>query len=151
MEHVMDAIKAYIKNHPEAFTAEATQDCPVVAPREKDILLGTVDLSRYENNIIVSIIGDTDDDEPISISDVDTDHSLTVTFLCRGYQSEILARQICRYAEAFRKLILADSTLDGEVDDSSTGQRRYYPDCGTVEDQMAAVEIDLSVSTILTI
>lgn len=151
MEAVMAAIKNYIANNPTAFTQLATEDCPMVAPRDIDIVLGTVDLSRYENNIVVSIIGDSSDDTYLSIGDLETEHQLTVTFLCRGYSPEVLAKQCCRYAEGFRRLIIADQTMESAVDASAVGERRYYPDCGAVEEQMSAAEISVSVSTIMTI
>lgn len=112
---------------------------------EKNIVLGVVDLSRYENNVIVSVIPDEEQDAEESFSGQGINLSFTITILCRGKKQENLIKQISEYAKQICSVFREDCTLGGLVDNSKLEKRKYYLDAGATTDQMVAVEIPMTI------
>ena len=119
------------------------------APAERDIICGIIDLSRYESNILISLL--PDDEEHASESDNDfidgQGYKLgaTVTVLCRGAEQEKLLERISDYCELICTSIDQDCSLNDRFTGSAIGIRKYYIDAGAVENQMTAVEIPLTL------
>lgn len=112
---------------------------------EKNIVLGVVDLSRYENNVIVSVIPDEEQDAEESFSGQGINLSFTITILCRGKKQENLIKQISEYTKQICNVFREDCTLGGLVDNSKLEKRKYYLDAGTTAEQMVAVEIPMTI------
>lgn len=112
---------------------------------EKNIVLGVVDLSRYENNIIVSVIPDEEQDAEESFSGQGINLSFTITILCRGKKQENLIKQISEYTKQICSVFRKDCTLGGLVDNSKLEKRKYYLDAGATAEQMVAVEIPMTI------
>lgn len=112
---------------------------------EKNIVLGVVDLSRYENNVIVSVIPDEEQDAEESFSGQGINLSFTITILCRGKKQENLIKQISEYTKQICNVFREDCTLGGLADNSKLEKRKYYLDAGATAEQMAAVEIPMTI------
>lgn len=112
---------------------------------EKNIVLGVVDLSRYENNVIVSVIPDEEQDAEESFNGQGINLSFTITILCRGKKQENLIKQISEYTKQICSVFREDCTLGGLVDNSKLEKRKYYLDAGATADQMVAVEIPMTI------
>lgn len=112
---------------------------------EKNIVLGVVDLSRYENNVIVSVIPDEEQDAEESFSGQGINLSFTITILCRGKKQENLIKQISEYTKQICSVFREDCTLCGLVDNSKLEKRKYYLDAGATAEQMVAVEIPMTI------
>lgn len=112
---------------------------------EKNIVLGVVDLSRYENNVIVSVIPDEEQDAEESFSGQGINLSFTITILCRGKKQENLIKQISEYTKQICNVFREDCTLGGLADNSKLEKRKYYLDAGATAEQMVAVEIPMTI------
>lgn len=112
---------------------------------EKNIVLGVVDLSRYENTVIVSVIPDEEQDAEESFNGQGINLSFTITILCRGKKQENLIKQISEYTKQICSVFRKDCTLGGLVDNSKLEKRKYYLDAGATTEQMAAVEIPMTI------
>lgn len=112
---------------------------------EKNIVLGVVDLSRYENNVIVSVIPDEEQDAEESFSGQGINLSFTITILCRGKKQENLIKQISEYTKQICNVFRKDCTLGGLADNSKLEKRKYYLDAGATAEQMVAVEIPMTI------
>lgn len=117
------------------------------APKEKNIVLGTVDLSRYESNLIISIIPETEEEsEQYNFNDGQgIQLEMTVTILCRGQSQEKLVETMSAYTDFILDEIRKDCTLGNIGEGSAIGTRKFYLDAGTVEKQMTASEITLTL------
>lgn len=112
---------------------------------EKNIVLGVVDLSRYENTVIVSVIPDEEQDAEESFNGQGINLSFTITILCRGKKQENLIKQISEYTKQICNVFRKDCTLGGLVDNSKLEKRKYYLDAGATAEQMVAVEIPMTI------
>lgn len=112
---------------------------------EKNIVLGVVDLSRYENNVIVSVIPDEEQDAEESFNGQGINLSFTITILCRGKKQENLIKQISEYTKQICDVFREDCTLGGLADNSKLEKRKYYLDAGATAEQMVAVEIPMTI------
>lgn len=148
MEEIFNYIKQFILSTVNgALSDYADDDTPMNAIESKNIVFGAVDLSRYSSKIICAILPEEEEDDESEIGAYKIGSDFTVSFLCSGYAQEVLVRQMCRYGAAFRRAVLDDVSLGGTVESSTIGRRDFFSDAGTVEKQMAAVEISLSVVT----
>lgn len=149
MEELLAILKAFIAGHGEYFTALSTEEVPMYALPESAIVLHPVDLGRYEQNQICVLLPETenDDEELLTNAYIRTATQFTVAFINRGYDAETLIKQSCRYAKGFCRMMIDNPTLGDSVVDYRIGQRTFYPDAGTVEDQLSAVEIVLTLYT----
>ena len=148
MEEIFSNIKQFILNTVNGYiTALADETTPMNAILEKNIVFGSVDLSRYDSKIICSVLPESQEENEEEIGSYKITSDFTVSFLCRGYQQDVLVRQMCRYGAAFRRAVLDDVSLGQTVEQSEIGRRDFFTDAGTVEKQMTAVEIGLTVET----
>ncbi len=148
MEAIFNYIKQFILSTVNGYLPEyADENTPMNAIEEKNIVFGAVDLSRYTDKIVCAIVPDSEDDEEAEIGADKENSDFTVSFLCRGYAQDVLVRQMCRYGAAFRRAVLDDVSLNGTVERAEIGRRNFFTDAGTVEKQMTAVEISLTVIT----
>lgn len=117
------------------------------APAEKNVALGKVDLTRYESPLVVSIIPETEENS--DQYDYNNGQALqlnvTVTYICRGAEKEKLIENMSKYSELVCDSINKECTLGGIVSGSGLGQRTFFTDAGTVEAQLTAVEIALTL------
>lgn len=149
MEELLIALKSFIIAHGEYFTELASEDVPMYAFTEGNVILHPVDLNRYEQDQICVLLPDLqdDDDETSTNAYLRTQSQFTVAFINRGYDAETLIKQSCRYLKGFMRMMMDNPTLGGLIEDYSFGQRTFYPDAGAVENQLSAVEITLTFLT----
>jgi len=118
-------------------------------PAERDIVCGIIDLSRYESNLLISLLPDDEDHASDSENDFIDGQGYklgaTITVLCRGADQETLLERISDYCDLICTSIDKDCSLDDNFTGSSIGTRKYYIDAGAVENQMTAVEIPLTL------
>lgn len=148
MEQIYNALKnEIVKTLPE-FLAEISDDkTPLPAIQEKNVVFGVVDVTRLSGKVTVAIIPNTQAEEEFDLDDYNQSSKFLVTFIITGDKYDVLVRQMCRYAAAFRKMILLDGSLDGEVFDTQIGERTFDVDAGTVSGTLTAVEIEITVFT----
>ena len=148
MEEIFTALKDLIVSKlPDYLTAMSTQDTPLPALTAKDVVFGSVDLLKYRQNVLCAILPESTEDTEGTISDSGQQSQFTVAFVCRGQQYEVLVRQMCRYASAFHKMIVENYSLNKKVQNTEMGNTQFFYDPGTVEKQLTACEIDLTVLT----
>ena len=148
MESVFKNIKNFLLEKVNPLL-EAEEDEEIKLPlfSEKYIVFGQVDLSRYQNKIIVSVIPEDQEEDEEGLDDYAQKSRFLITFLCSGDKQEKLVQKICRYSECFRIAVLSDALMNGTCDNAEIGKRKFYCDAGAVSGQMAAVEIELTVLT----
>ncbi len=149
METVYSNIKAFILSTLSDYLTDLQDDeTPLNAPTENEIIFGVADLTRYENKLLCVITPDYQEETDGTIGSVNMRTSCTVSFLCRGYKYEVLMRQMCRYAIAFRRAVQNDYTLAGGFQNSAIEKIDFFADAGTTEKQMTACEIALTVEQV---
>ena len=148
MEQIYSGLKQFVLSAPfECRLAELSdEDTPLSAPKEKDVVFGVADLSRYENPLLCVITPDAEEETDGAIGSVTMQTRVTVSFLCRGAQYPVLMRKMCRYAAAFRRAVQNDSTLAGLFEGAAFIKADFFPDAGTIEKQMTACEIELEIT-----
>jgi hypothetical protein len=148
MEEIFNHIKNFILSTVNGYISEmADEETPMNTVDEQFIVFGSVDLSRYDSKVVCSILPDSQEENEEEIGSYKITSGFTVTFLCKGYPQDVLVRQICRYGAAFRRAVLDDVSLGQTVERSEIGSREFFTDAGTVEKQVTAVEIGLTVET----
>lgn len=155
MEQIAEAIKKFILEDVNAELSGLTSEgvtLPQVA--EKNIVFGTVDLSRYEAAVVVSILPETQQPDEEFINGFSDRSVFTVTFLFQKEKYSLLVKRMFRYAKAFRMAQAKNPELSNMlgaaelgVEDSEITQIQFYPDTGAVEQQMTAFEISLATDT----
>lgn len=119
------------------------------APAERDIICGVIDLSRYESNILISLLPDEEDHATDSENDFIDGQGYklgaTVTVICRGAEQEKLLERISDYCELICTSLDNDCSMGDRFTGTGIGTRKYYLDAGAVENQMTAVEIPLTL------
>ena len=148
MEEIAEAIKSFILEDVNAELSGLESEgvtLPQIA--ESNIVLGTVDLSRYESKVIVSILQETQEPDEEYINGFSDRSEFTVTFLFQKEKYPLMVKRMFRYAKAFRKAQAKNSDFDNSVEDSEITQIQFYPDTGAVPQQMTACEISLYTDT----
>ena len=115
--------------------------------QKKNIVFGTVDLSRYESAVVVSILPETQEPDEEFINGFSDRSEFTVTFLFQKDKYPLLVKRMLRYAKAFRKAQAKNPDFDDSVEESEITQIKFYPDTGAVAQQMTAFEISLNTDT----
>lgn len=148
MEEIAETIKSFILEDVNAELSGLESEgvtLPQIA--ESNIVLGTVDLSRYESKVIVSILPETQEPDEEYINGFSDRSEFTVTFLFQKEKYPLMVKRMFRYAKAFRKAQAKNSDFDNSVEDSEITQIQFYPDTGAVPQQMTACEISLYTDT----
>jgi|GEM_PF-1569650 len=155
MEQIAEAIKKFILEDVNAELTGLESDGITLPPvAEKNIVFGTVDLSRYEAAIIVSILPETQEPDEEFINGFSDRSEFTVTFFFQKEKYSLLVKRMFRYAKAFRTAQAKNPELSSTSDDPESGveeseitQIKFYPDTGAVAQQMTAFEISFYTDT----
>lgn len=155
MEQTAEAIKKFILEDVNAELAGLESDGVTLPPvAEKNIVFGTVDLSRYEAAVLVSILPETQQPDEEFINGFSDRSEFTVTFLFQKEKYSLLVKRMFRYARAFRtaqaknpELSSTSGGTESGVEESEITQIKFYPDTGAVAQQMTAFEISLAADT----
>ncbi len=148
MEHIFEAIKGFILSDLGEYLLQMeSEGCPLPVPSEKDVIFGAVDVSRQSGKVIVAVLPDEQEEAEPELGSDNMKSSVTVSFLISGNRYEVLVRQMARYCAALRRAILDNPSLTGKVEDTAVGKRKFFTNAGTVEKQMTAFEISLTVYT----
>lgn len=145
MKEIYDDIKSFLLTKVNAAIDESGLGVPKFS--EKFIVFGAVDLTKYTNKLIVSVLPDNQYEAEGDNGDYRTANGVTVSFLVTGDIYENLVSQVCFYSEIFCKCLYANAGLDGDEDDVVIGERKYYMDAGTLDRQMTGVEVNLTIYT----
>ncbi len=147
MDQIANDIKNFILNNVNAELAGlAEQGLTLPAVTSGNIVFGTVDLSRYEVPVVVSILPETQEPEPGFIDGTTQRSVFTVTFLFQKEVYSTLIKRMSRYAKAFW-LAQAKVPDFGSQEESEITNIQYYPDTGAVAQQMTAFELSLATIT----
>lgn len=148
MEQIAEAIKSFILDDVNTELAGLTSEGVTLPPiAEKNIIFGTVDLSRYESSVVVSILPESQEPDEEFINGFSDRSEFTVTFLFQKDKYPLLVKRMFRYAKAFRKAQAKKPDFNDSVEESEITQIQFYPDTGAVAQQMTAFEISLSTDT----
>lgn len=143
-EETAEALKSLILNDMNAeLPGLATDGVTLPAIAEKNIVLGTVDLSRYESPVVVSILPDKV--EPID-GDLDgyrDKDKFVVTMIFQKAAYSILVKRMFRYAKAFRLAMEKNPSMGGKIDDSGIDGVDFYPDTGDKNQTVTAFEAEV--------
>ena len=148
MEQIAESIKTFILEDVNAELAGLESEgvtLPQIA--EKNIVFGTVDLSRYESAVVVSILPETQEPDEEFINGFSDRSEFTVTFLFQKDKYPLLVKRMFRYSKAFRKAQAKNPDFDDSVEESEITRIKFYPDTGAVPQQMTAFEISLNTDT----
>lgn len=118
------------------------------APTSKNIALGVVDMSRYESNLIVSILPEEEEEAEENEEFIDGEYvkqSVLVTVFCRGKDQDKNTENICKYSDFISDKVRSDCELGGICAGSGLGIRKFFLDAGAVGEQLTAVEIPLTI------
>ena len=148
MDSIFNDIKSFIVSSVNDYIEEeSTQEIPLDNVTAGNVILGQVDLQKYKSNIVVAVVPESQNDEENEIGYYEQQSHFVVSFICRGATSEKLAKKMCAYARAFKRAIHIDSSLGDTVDDTQIGDANFFLDAGSIDGQLAAVEIDITVFT----
>ena len=112
---------------------------------ENNVVIGSVDLSRYEQNNLCVIIPETTQLEETDLTGYTQKTRFTISMLFRNAKHNVLISTMEETANAFFKIILSDYSLGGSVTDIEPGDIKYFYDCGTVEKQATGLDIELTI------
>ena len=146
MEQIAEKIKNFILSdvNPElAKLADQTVTLPAV--EENNIIFGTVDLSRYEKAVVVSILPEQQEPDDGYINGFSDRSEFVVTFLFQKAKYPLLISRMCRYAKAFRIAQAKNPSMSDTLEESEITQIDFFPDTGAVPQQMTAFEINIAV------
>ena len=148
MEATCEAIRNCILTKMQPYLeAESDESDPLEVPDESAVVTGAVDLSRYIQKTVCAIVPESTSESDGNIADAEQEHTITVSFMHRGREYSLLVSRMFRYAEAFKSMLRDDNTLDGEALSVTIGNTQYYPDAGSIEKQMTAGEVEITVKT----
>lgn len=147
MDQIANDIKNFILNNVNAELAGlAEQGLTLPAVTSGNIVFGTVDLSRYEVPVVVSILPETQEPEPGFVDGTSKRSEFTITFLFQKAVYSVLVKRMCRYAKAFWIAHAKEPDFQ-DAEESEITNIQYYPDTGAVAQQMTAFELSLTVIT----
>lgn len=148
MEQIAEAIKDFILEDVNAeLTGLESEGVTLPQIAEKNIVFGTVDLSRYESQVVVSILPETQEPDEEFINGFSDRSEFTITFIFQKTAYPLLVKRMFRYAKAFRKAQAQNPDFDNSVEESEITQIQFYPDTGAVAQQMTAFEITIHTDT----
>ena len=147
MDQIAENIKDFILANVNAeLLGLAKTGLTLPAITKDNIVFGTVDLSRYEVPVVVSILPENQEPEPGFIDGTSQRSAFTVTFLFQKATYKVLVKRMCRYARAFW-IAHAKEPDFGDLEESVITNIQYYPDTGAVAQQMTAFELSLDAIT----
>lgn len=143
-EETAEALKALILDGVnDELAGLATQDDPLPTIAEKNIVLGTVDLSRYESLVVVSIIPDKVEPSGGGLDEFKDREIFVVTMIFQKAAYPALVKRMFRYAKAFRRALEKSANLGGAVDDSGLAKVEFFPDTGSGGQTATAFEAEI--------
>lgn len=149
MENLFNTIKSFILNDVNSLLPEyESEGVSLPLFTEKTVVFGSIDPLKNNQNSVCSVYPDTKEEKEEQIDGESTEENkITITFICRNASYEILMKRICRYASALKKALTTNYNMDNLIQNIAIGTEKYYPDCGTVEKQATAVEVELTIYT----
>ncbi len=148
MDRIFEALKSFLCSNVNSELEEMEgESLSIPAINAQFVKFGTVDVTKLKSRVIVSILPESQEEEEGDTADYRLSNRFLVTFISSGDEASRLLKRCCRYAEAFRLALLKSPDLDGKVEECGIGKRTFYPDAGTTEGQLSAVEIELTVFT----
>ena len=148
MEQIAELIKTFILTNVNAeLPGLASTGVTLPAIDTKNVVFGTVDLSRYEAPVLVSILPDTESMGEGYIDGAEIQHDLTITFLFQKATYSVLVKRMMRYVRAFQLALEKNEDFSGQVRSTLVEEIRFYPDTGATPQQMTAFEIQFNVVT----
>ena len=148
MEQIANTIKNFILNDVNAeLAALVSEGVTLPAVDGKNIIFGTVDLSRYEKAVVVSILPEQQEPDEGYINGFSDRSQFVVTFLFQKEKYPLLITRMCRYAQAFRIAQAKNPSMSDAIEESEITQIDFFPDTGAVPQQMTAFEINMAVIT----
>ncbi|MBQ1627994.1 MAG: hypothetical protein II098_02405 [Treponema sp.] len=113
---------------------------------ESDVLIGSIDLSRYEkNNLCVIIPEKTEITETYIDGSFKAETRFTISMMFRGKKHSECVRTMEETAVNMQRLLISDFSLGSSVSDIIPGEIKYFYDCGTVEHQASGLDIELTI------
>lgn len=114
---------------------------------EKNISIGSVDISRYNSNLSLCVIAPekTELSKSYIQGSFEVSTSYTISFLFRNKTHSELIEQMENVAEVFLQKVQTNLTLNAEVTNASFDGVEYFYDCGTVEKQATGLDIKMTI------
>jgi hypothetical protein len=118
---------------------------PTGYPEVKEVQLGEPDTTAKTGEVTIFITPDGETYESLSLESDAASATANVFILCQKASKEVLLSRVLIYAAAFKKMVRADSTLNGEVDEARIVNMEYYDGVeGT--DSIKAVMVNVQLS-----
>ena len=148
MELVAEKLKNFIlQDVNKVLNGLSTQKVPLPALTEKTVVVGVVDLSRFQTKSVCSILPEEQDIDDGYINGIGVQSRFTVTLLFQKSDYETEVKQMFRFTAAFRDAWKENPCFNDTIRESTIENIKYYPDAGNVPFQMTAVEITFVIST----
>lgn len=148
MEEIAEALKSLILGGVNAELSDLEDEqTPLPEIGDKNIVVGTVDLSRYESPVVASVMPDKIEPDNETIDGFSDKSSFAVAFMFQKAAYPVLVRRMFRYAKAFRRALEKNPSLSGSVDGAESGGIEFFPDTGPGGQTVTACEISVFAKT----
>jgi len=149
IEDLLDALKAFlVADLPAALTAiTADQDDAITIPmpNTKDIVLGMMDISNYDDYPVVFLVPVGEEYEELTMETDLLRGVIGIWVVVGGYDPDKLPAMTWRYGAGVRNSIRNDPSLDDTVDESIVSGITYHP-VMVGDDELQAVRVTVEIS-----
>lgn len=138
MIEVLQKLKEYTLANINSFIPDGTPDVT-------DVELGEPDTTAKTGAVTIFITPDGETYESLSLESDAASATANVFILCQKEKKDVLLSRVLIYAAAFKKMLRADTTLNGEVDEARIVNMEYYDGVEGTE-SIKAVMINVQLS-----
>lgn len=113
---------------------------------DSDVLIGSIDLTRYEkNNLCVIIPEKSEIIETYIDGSFKAETRFTISMMFRGKKHSECVSTMEETAVNMQRLLISEFSLGNTVSEVIPGEIKYFYDCGTVERQASGLDIELTI------
>lgn len=114
---------------------------------ESDVIIGSVDLSRFPQKNLCVIVPETMEvTEQYIDGSFEAKTSFTLSFLFRGEKYPALVEKMEAKADEIQKLIMNSLSLENAVTSAELEKIEFYYDCGTAEKQATGLDVKMTIT-----
>lgn len=104
MEKQIENLKAYLLNSlPQYLRKHETKEITLPDLEEKNIVIGTVDIQKYDAPVVCSILPESEVENEISLEETSEALTVTISMIFRKEKYDILVKRMLKYCEAMRE------------------------------------------------
>ena len=148
MERIAESVRRFVLEKVNAeLPALEDEEASLPAVDERSVAFGSVDLSRYEAPVVVSVMPERTEAEEGFIDGYADKTRVAVTFIFQKAAYPVLVKRAFRYARAFRLAQWKSPELSGGIDGSEAAYAEVFYDAGSGGQSVTACEMGLDVRT----